>query len=107
MPRRRQCQSRKPPSRGSVKTPDNSDAAITEISFKLTGPDYEAGELIAVNTTFGSVTTADGDFTVDLSGVFISSGGGSYVLAAYTDGASDITLKGSSEFCRVSFHAVE
>lgn len=45
--------------------------------------------------------------SVNLSGVFISSGNGSYVLAAYTDGASDITLKGSSEFCRVSFHAVE
>lgn len=51
---------------GSIKTPSGGDAQITEISFKLSGSDFEAGELIAANTTLGTVTTASGDFTVDL-----------------------------------------
>lgn len=51
---------------GSVKTPANADAAITGVTFKLTGSDYEAGEIIAANTVSGSVVTGSGDFTVTL-----------------------------------------
>lgn len=51
---------------GSVKTPANADAAITGVSFKLSGSDYEAGEIIAANTVAGSVVTGTGDFTVTL-----------------------------------------
>tara|TARA_Y100001951_G_C11274459_1_gene260909 strand:+ start:982 stop:1416 length:435 start_codon:yes stop_codon:yes gene_type:complete len=80
---------------GSVKTPDNSDAQITEISFKLTGSDYEAGELIAVNTTFGSVTTAAGDFTVDLWPNDMGMEGNTKytVTAKFSDGSSIPGLK--------------
>lgn len=51
---------------GSVKTPANADAQITGVTFKLSGSDYEAGEIIAVNTVAGAVVTEDGDFEVTL-----------------------------------------
>ena len=51
---------------GSVKTPAAADAAITGVTFKLSGSDYEAGEIIAANTVTADVTTATGDFTVTL-----------------------------------------
>ena len=80
---------------GSVKKPDGTDAQITEISFKLTGSDYEAGELIAVNTTYGTVTTADGDFTISLwpndKGI---EGNTKYqITAKFSDGSSIPGLK--------------
>ena len=51
---------------GSVKTPANTDAAITGVTFKLSKSDFEAGEIIAVNTVAATVDTASGDFTVTL-----------------------------------------
>ena len=51
---------------GSVKTPDNSDAQITAVSFALSGSDYEAGEIIAKNSVSAAVTPEAGDFTVTL-----------------------------------------
>lgn len=51
---------------GSVKTPANADAKITGVTFKLSGSDYEGGEIIAANTVVGSVVTEAGDFFVTL-----------------------------------------
>lgn len=51
---------------GSVKTPDDKDAQITSIEFKLNGSDFEGTEQIAANKVTGTVTTANGDFEVDL-----------------------------------------
>ena len=51
---------------GSVKTPANRDAAITEVTFKLVGSDYEDGEIIAENTVAATTIEADGDFEVTL-----------------------------------------
>lgn len=51
---------------GSVKTPANADAAITGVRFTLSGSDYEAGEIIAVNTVQAAVTESTGDFEVTL-----------------------------------------
>ena len=45
---------------GSIKTPDNADAAITSVTFTLEGSDHEAGELIAANTVYATVTTPTG-----------------------------------------------
>lgn len=80
---------------GSVKKPDGTDAQITEISFELNGSDYEAGELIAANTTYGTVTTADGDFTISLwpndKGI---EGNTKYTIKAkFSDGSSIPGLK--------------
>lgn len=52
--------------RGSIKTPDNRDAAVTSVTFTLSGDDFEAGEWIAANTVRGAVITADGDFEITL-----------------------------------------
>lgn len=75
---------------GSVKLPSGGDAQLTGISFKLSGSDFEAGELIAVNTTAGTVTTEAGDFTVNLwpndKGL---DGGTTYtVTAQFSDGST-------------------
>lgn len=51
---------------GSFKTPDDQDAQITAIEFKLNGSDFEGTEQIAANKVTGTVTTATGDFTVSL-----------------------------------------
>lgn len=51
---------------GSVKTPGNADAAITSVEFKLSKSDFEAGEVIAVNTVIATVVENDGDFSVTL-----------------------------------------
>lgn len=51
---------------GSIKTPDNADAVITSVTFTLEGSDHEAGELIAANTVYATVTTPTGDFSVTL-----------------------------------------
>ena len=51
---------------GSVKTPANRDAAITEVTFKLVGSDYEDGEIIAANTVTATTIEVDGDFEVTL-----------------------------------------
>lgn len=51
---------------GSFKTPDDKDAQIAAIEFKLNGSDFEGTENIAANKVTGTVTTATGDFTVDL-----------------------------------------
>ena len=48
---------------GSIKTPDNQDAPVTEVIFTLTGSDYEAGEVIAKRAVPATVDTAQGDFT--------------------------------------------
>ena len=80
---------------GSVKTPAGSDAAVTGVTFKLSGSDYEAGEIIAVNTVSASVTTETGDFTVTLwpndRGI---EGNTKYTMAfTFSDGSSVPGLK--------------
>lgn len=51
---------------GSIKTPDDQDAAVTGVRFTLSGSDYEAGEIIAKKVVEATVTTATGDFEVTL-----------------------------------------
>lgn len=51
---------------GSVKRPDGDDAVITSVEFKLSGSDFEAGEIIAARTVTAEVTPETGDFTVTL-----------------------------------------
>lgn len=51
---------------GSIKRPDNTDAAVTEVIFTLQGADFEDGEIIAVNSVLAEVDTARGDFLVTL-----------------------------------------
>lgn len=79
---------------GSVKTPANADAAITGVTFTLSGSDFEAGEIIAVNTVSGSVVTETGDFEVTLwpndAGM---AGNTSYTMAfAFSDGSKVTAL---------------
>lgn len=80
---------------GSVKTPANTDAQITGVIFKLSGSDYEAGEVIAANSVPATVTTAAGDFTVTLwpndKGIF---GNTRYsVVSTFSDGSTLPGLK--------------
>lgn len=51
---------------GSITTPANSPAAITGVTFTLNKSDFEAGEIIAVNTVAATVDTQTGDFEVTL-----------------------------------------
>lgn len=51
---------------GSLRRPNNADAAVTGISFRLSASDHENGEWVVVNTVAGVVDTPDGDFTVTL-----------------------------------------
>lgn len=80
---------------GSVKTPDNQDAAITGVKFTLSGSDYEAGEIIAKKVVEATVTPEDGDFSVTLwpndRGI---EGNTKYQMAfTFSDGSSVTTLK--------------
>lgn len=80
---------------GSVKTPDNQDAAITGVKFTLSGSDYEAGEIIAKKVVEANVTPEDGDFTVTLwpndRGI---EGTTKYTMAfTFADGSSVTSLK--------------
>ncbi|MFC3628190.1 hypothetical protein ACFOM8_01885 [Paracoccus angustae] len=80
---------------GSVKTPDDQDAAITGVKFTLSGSDYEAGEIIAKKVVEADVTTATGDFTVTLwpndKGI---EGTTKYTMAfTFDDGSSVTSLK--------------
>ncbi|MDO5704028.1 MAG: hypothetical protein Q4G49_03015 [Paracoccus sp. (in: a-proteobacteria)] len=51
---------------GSIKRPNNVDAAVTEVTFTLQGMDFEDGEIVAVNSVPAEVDTAAGDFLVTL-----------------------------------------
>lgn len=80
---------------GSVKTPDNEDAAITGVRFTLSGSDYEAGEIIAKRVVDATVDTAQGDFSVTLwpndKGI---EGTTKYTMAfTFADGSSVTSLK--------------
>lgn len=80
---------------GSVKTPDNKDAAITGVKFTLSGSDYEAGEIIAKKEVEATVTSGAGDFEVTLwpndRGI---EGTTKYTMAfTFDDGSSVTSLK--------------
>lgn len=49
---------------GSIKRPDNTDAAITEVTFTLKSMDFEDGECIARNSVAAEVDTRNGDFMI-------------------------------------------
>lgn len=51
---------------GSIRRPDNSDAAVTEVLFTLSGVDFENGETIAINSVSAEVDTATGDFIISV-----------------------------------------
>lgn len=51
---------------GSVKRPDDTNAAVIGIEFTLSGSDFEGGEWIVANTVSGTVLTAEGDFSITL-----------------------------------------
>lgn len=51
---------------GSVKRPDDTNAAITGLEFTLSGSDFEGGEWIVANRVTGTVVTAEGDFSITL-----------------------------------------
>lgn len=80
---------------GSIKTPKNTDAAVTHVKFTLSGSDYEAGEIIAKQSVEAEVDTAQGDFTVTLwpndRGI---EGTTKYTMAfTFSDGSSVTSLK--------------
>lgn len=80
---------------GSIKTPDNADAAVTGVKFTLSGSDYEAGEIIAKKVVEADVVPEEGDFSVTLwpndKGI---EGNTKYTMAfAFADGSSVTSLK--------------
>ena len=79
---------------GSVKTPAGADAAITGVTFTLSGSDFEAGEIVAVNTVVGSVVTASGDFEVELWPNDVGLAGNTFYTMAFTfDDGSKVTAQ--------------
>lgn len=51
---------------GSIKKPDDTDAAVTSVTFTLSGSDFEGPEWIAANTVRGTVVTEEGNFRISL-----------------------------------------